>query len=247
LSDGWLQTGPVSSRSRTRYRWCAVKRTRFDRTRYRGTVPWNVLLERSLTVELLAPVPTPRAVWLVEPRSVESDLSRPLSFSQAPPSSGPIANRQLPAPSIGLRRCPASPTCENRAPTPRGGLGRMKHERDAFRRVVRRALARSPDPRGSGFDPTVSRTAHPFVTPPLLLDRPHGQPKPDILWIPVRERVARRVRAIVTRLVGGPASRLSTRTRSTNQRCERPTSAQSLESIGHPDPRGFRALYPVAG
>jgi hypothetical protein len=81
----------------------------------------------------------------------------------------------------------------------------MKHERDAFRRVVRRALARSPDPRGSGFDPTVSRIAHPFVTPPLLLDPPRGESKTDILWIPVRERVARRVRAIVTRFAGGPA------------------------------------------
>jgi hypothetical protein len=64
----------------------------------------------------------------------------------------------------------------------------MEHERDAFRRVVRWALTRSPDSRGSGFNPTVSRIAHPFATPPLLIDRPHGQPQTDILWIPVRAR-----------------------------------------------------------
>lgn len=81
----------------------------------------------------------------------------------------------------------------------------MEHERDAFRRVVRWTLARSPDSEGSGFDPTVSQIAHPFATPPLLLDRPHGQPKTDILGIPVRARIARRVRAIVTRSAGGPA------------------------------------------
>jgi hypothetical protein len=81
----------------------------------------------------------------------------------------------------------------------------MKHERDAFRRVVRWTLARSPDSEGSGFDPTVSQIAHPFATPPLLIDRPHGQPKTDILGIPVRARIARRVRAIVTRSAGGPA------------------------------------------
>jgi hypothetical protein len=81
----------------------------------------------------------------------------------------------------------------------------MEHERDAFHRVVRSTLARSPDQRGGGFDPNVSPIAHPFATPPLLLDRPHGQPKTDILWIPVRERFAVRVRAIVTRSAGGPA------------------------------------------
>jgi hypothetical protein len=104
-----------------------------------------------------------------------------------------------------LAPIPASPTCENRAPTPRSGLGRMEHERDAFRRVVRRALARSPDPRGSGFDPTVSRTAHPFVTPPLLqtIDLTVNR-SPTSCGYRYAKRVARRVRALVTRSAGGP-------------------------------------------
>ena len=105
MSDGWLQT---ESREFALQDSLQVMRRKAHPLRpnpsYRGTAPWNVLLARPLPVELLAPVPTLRAVWLEEPRSVESDLSRPLSFSQAPPSSGPIAKRQLSAPSIGLRR-----------------------------------------------------------------------------------------------------------------------------------------------
>jgi hypothetical protein len=105
LSDGWLFTDPVSSRSRISNQ-VTHGEARPLRPISRTEAPCRGTLckERSLPVELLAPVPTPRAVWLEEPRSVESDLSRPLSFSQAPPSSGPIAKRQLPAPSIGLRR-----------------------------------------------------------------------------------------------------------------------------------------------
>lgn len=145
-----------------------------------------------------------------------------------------------------LRRGPAcadtaSPTCENRAPTRGRGLGAIEHGRDAFRRVVRRALARSPDPRECGFDTTDSRIAHPFATPPLLTRSASRRTEDRHLAIPVRERVTRRVRAFVTRSAGGPTPPCDA-ARSTNQRCVRPTSAQSLESIGHPDQCGSRAL-----
>jgi len=104
LSDGWLQT---ESREFALQDSLQVMRRKAHPLRW-NPVPRHRAVERVATtflpVELLAPVSTPRAVWLVEPHSVESDLSRPLSFSQAPPSSGPIAKRQLPAPSIGLRR-----------------------------------------------------------------------------------------------------------------------------------------------
>ena len=51
------------------------------------------------------------------------------------------------------------------------------------------------------------------------------------------------MRALVTRSGGGPSTRLATRARSTNQRYLRPTSAHSLESIGHPDRCGYQALF----
>ena len=79
------------------------------------------------------------------------------------------------------------------------------------------------------------------------LDPPRGEPKTDILWIPVRARVARRVRALVTRSAGSLAPRLATQTRSTNQRYVRPTSAHSLESIGHPDPVRYRSCSDRCG
>jgi len=61
-----------------------VKRIRFGRSR----IPMHLAGERLsplLTVVLAHLMPTPRAAWLVEPLSVEPDLSRLLSFSQAPP------------------------------------------------------------------------------------------------------------------------------------------------------------------
>jgi hypothetical protein len=82
------------------------------------------------TVVLTHRMPTPRAAWLVEPLSVEPDLSRLLSFSQAPPlrvrcrSAASCAVAQLSPnfsyPGPALRRIPgmtASQTCENQAPT----------------------------------------------------------------------------------------------------------------------------------
>jgi hypothetical protein len=208
LSDGWLFTDPVSSRSRISNQ-VTHGEARPLRPISRTEAPCRGTLckERSLPVELLAPVPTPRADHMGAAGGASLGRVRPLASVVILTGTALFGSDCQTAASCAVHRLapiPASPTCENRAPTPRSGLGRMEHERDAFRRVVRRALTRSPDSRGSGCDTTVSRTAHPFVTPPLLLDRPHGQPKPDILWIPVRERVARRVRAIVTRFAGGP-------------------------------------------
>jgi len=93
-----------------------VRRIRFGRSR----VPMHLAVKR------LSPLangdaharlmPTPRATWLVEPHSVEFDLSRFLSFSQAPP----LRVRCRSAASyavINLRRFQASQTCENQAPT----------------------------------------------------------------------------------------------------------------------------------
>jgi len=143
---------------------------------------------------------------------------------------------------IGLRRHSASPTCENRAPTPRRGLGGMKHERDAFRRVVQRALTRSTNPEDVALTPQLPNCTPVRDAPSPQLDPPRGEPKTDILWIPVRARVARRVRALVTRSAGGPSHVFRREVRSTKQRCVRPTSAHSLESIGHPDPRGYQSF-----
>jgi hypothetical protein len=155
---------------------------------------------------------------------------------------GSDTKRQLPAPCIGLRRHSASPTCENRAPTKGRGLGVMKHERDAFRRVVRRALTRSTNPEDVALTPLLPNCTPVRDAPSPQLSPPRGEPKTDILWIPVRARVARRVRALVTRSAGGPPDVFRRLVRSTKQRCERPTSAHSLESIGHPDRCGYRAL-----
>jgi hypothetical protein len=65
-------------------------------------------------------------------------------------------------------------TCENQAPTPWRGLGDIKHERDAFRRVVRDALARFPESFGSGFDPTVRTTRTPVRDVPSPIASPHS-------------------------------------------------------------------------
>jgi hypothetical protein len=144
---------------------------------------------------------------------------------------------------IGLRRHSASPTCENRAPTKRRGLGGVKHERDAFRRVVRRALTRSTNPEDVALTPQLPNCTPVRDAPSPQLSPPRGEPKTDILWIPVRARVARRVRALVTRSAGGPPDVFRRLVRSTKQRCVRPTSAHSLESIGHPDRRGYQPFY----
>jgi hypothetical protein len=119
----------------------------------------------------------------------------------------------------------------------------MKHERDAFRRVVRRALTRSTNPEDVALTPQLPNCTPVRDAPSPQLDAPRGEPKTDILWIPVRARVARRVRALVTRSAGGPSHVFRREVRSTKQRCVRPTSAHSLESIGHPDPRGDRPFY----
>jgi len=133
-------------------------------------VPGNVLQERSLPVELLAPVPTPRAavLQLEEPRSVESTPLASVVILAGTALFGSDCQTAASCAEHRLAPISASPTCENRAPTPCRGLDVMKHERDAFRRAVRRALTRSPDPRGCGFDPTFSRIAHPFATLTLL-------------------------------------------------------------------------------
>ena len=107
------------------------------------------------------------------PRHVAGGASlgriRPLASHVILTGTAPIGSdtvRQLPAPRIDLRRHTASHTCENRAPTHYRGLGDSKHERDAFRRVVRETLTHLPESCGSGFDPTVARLAHPFATSP---------------------------------------------------------------------------------
>jgi hypothetical protein len=100
--------------------------------------------------------------------------SRPLASSVILPGTalfGSDAERQLPAPCIDLRRYSASQTRENQAPTRCRGLGDSEHERDAFHRVVRVALARFPELSGGGFDPTVTQLAHPFTTSPLRSTR----------------------------------------------------------------------------
>lgn len=76
---------PRSSRWRIATRWCAVRRTRFGtsslRPRHRAaSAPLGVI-----TVAHARRMPTPRATWLEEPLSVEPDLSRPSSPSEAPP------------------------------------------------------------------------------------------------------------------------------------------------------------------
>jgi hypothetical protein len=101
---------------------------------------WRMSDRAALRPRYRAPMPTPRATWLEEPRSVDPDLSRLLSFPRAPPFSGPIPNGSL------LRRGPAFAdtrrveTRENRAPTRWRGLDATEHERDAFHRVVQRRL-----------------------------------------------------------------------------------------------------------
>jgi hypothetical protein len=102
----------------------------------------------------------------VEPHSVDPDLSRLWSFPRAPPFSGPMPNGSF------LRRASTCAdtrraTRENQAPTRWRGLGDIEHERDAFRRVVREALARSSESGGGGFEPTVTQLAYPFATSSL--------------------------------------------------------------------------------
>jgi hypothetical protein len=103
------------------------------------------------------------------------------------------------------------------------------------------------NPRDSGFDPKDSRIAHLFATPPLL-DPTHltANRRPTSCGYRYAQ-LSRRVRALVTRSAGSLAARLATRTRSTNQRCVRPTSAHSLESIGHPDPLRYQSCSDRCG
>jgi len=121
----------------------------------------------------------------------------------------------------------------------------MKHERDAFRRVVRRALTRSSNPRDGGFDPTDSRIAHPFATPALPTrsasrrtnDRhpcgyrhahvSHGARELSLLDPPVAHSTCYHANG------------------STNQRCVRPTSAHPSNLDGHPDLVGFRVHFAI--
>jgi len=210
-------------------------------------MPGNVVQRTFAAGGAVAPVPTPRTDplgcgW----RSVarRRPISRVYCHSHRHrPVRVRIPNGSFLRRCIGLRRHSASPTCENRAPTPRRGLGGMKHERDAFRRVVQRALTRSTNPEDVALTPQLPNCTPVRDAPSPQLDPPRGEPKTDILWIPVRARVARRVRALVTRSAGGPSHVLRREVRSTKQRCVRPTSAHSLESIGHPDPRGYQSFY----
>jgi hypothetical protein len=108
-SMGGCLPSPVSSRSRISNQVTrCLDAPASDDLAYRGTVPGNVVQRTFAAGGAFGSGADPphRPLWvrLVEPRSVKTDLSRPWSFSQAPPYSGPIAKRQLPAPSIGLRR-----------------------------------------------------------------------------------------------------------------------------------------------
>jgi len=60
---------------------------------------------------------TPRAAWLEEPHSVESDLSRSLSLSQAPPLRVRCQNGSFLRRHIDLRRHGGQSTCVSLAPT----------------------------------------------------------------------------------------------------------------------------------
>jgi len=175
-------------------------------------MPGNVVQRTFAAGGAVAPVPTPRTDplgcgW----RSVarRRPISRVYCHSHRHrPVRVRIPNGSFLRRCIGLRRHSASPTCENRAPTPRRGLGGMKHERDAFRRVVQRALTRSTNPEDVALTPQLPNCTPVRDAPSPQLDPPRGEPKTDILWIPVRARVARRVRALVTRSTGGPSRAL---------------------------------------
>lgn len=132
-------------------------------------------------------MPTPRAAWLVEPLSVEPDLSRPLSFSQAPPlrvrcrSAASCAVDRLSPNSLYL-----SPPCggfqdgesDLREPSPHSVI-RVRHQRALAGRVPSyraRALA-CPRIRGElALTPTSPRLAHPFATSPLRIESPRSDP-----------------------------------------------------------------------
>jgi hypothetical protein len=119
--------------------------------------------ERSQRWSLWLPC-RPPAPQLEEPRSIETDLSRPLSFSRAPPCSGPNAKRQLSAPSIGFRRLRRVRPV--RTELPLDDAGKASSSMSWTRSVVscsehsrahriREAVA---------VTPVVSRIAHPFAT-----------------------------------------------------------------------------------
>jgi hypothetical protein len=120
-------------------------------------------------------MPTPRATWLVEPLSVEPDLSRLLSFSQAPP----LRVRCRSAASCAVHRL--SPTYGGRhlrEPSPHSVI-RVRHHRALAKRVPScraRALA-CPRIRGElALTPTSPRLAHPFATSPLRIESPLSDP-----------------------------------------------------------------------
>jgi hypothetical protein len=123
--------------------------------------------------------PAPRGWWSL---TRSSPISRVQCRSRRHRLFGSDAVRQLPAPYVRLASKAlfeshlaavvaelASQTCENQAPTRECGLDINEHERDAFCRVVRGSLARSPESHRSGFDPTALRLAHPFAAAPLRL------------------------------------------------------------------------------
>jgi len=202
-----------------------VKHVRFGRFRFRCTFQCEPLAPHGWR-SLSRSIPTSR----VQCRSRRHRLF------------GSDTERQLPAPWCRLAPNTASHTCENQAPTQGRGLGAKKHGRNAFCRVDARStlfVAFSMGAKGFGCDTVVlhSRTR----SRRSLSDRIPSR------WFDDRcehRYVTRRrhVRAFVTRSAGGPAQGLSTerdqRTKDTYDRL----LPKSLESIGHPDPRGFRLL-----
>jgi len=121
-------------------------------------------------------MPTPRATWLVEPHSVESDLSRFLSFSQAPP----LRVRCRSAASCAVARLtPLHGESDLREPSPHS-VTRVRHQRAlaetrsvvSFEKRLRDSLIR----REIALTPPSPRLAHPFATFPLQFESPRSDP-----------------------------------------------------------------------
>lgn len=187
---------------------------------------------------------TPRG-WRMEhapdadpPRRVAGGASlgraRPLASLVA--LGGTTASGSMPNGSFLRRRHRLAPMCgqstsENRAPTSRRGLGVAKHGRDAFHRVVTNRAMRHSRNEGSGCDPTgsVSRTRS---RRPLPF---RGSLRSDSLaHLSASTRHVTFAWELSSLDPPVARSRLATLCGSTNQRCVRPMSAQSLEWIRAP-------------
>ena len=112
-------------------------------------------------------MPTPRATWLEEPRSVDPNLSRPLSFSQTPP----LRVRCRAAASCAVvSACAEDGESYLREPSPHSLARFRRHGRMGGTRSVvscnEIVFTLSNGVKGFGCNTIVPRLAHPFVTLP---------------------------------------------------------------------------------